>query len=171
MLIQLFLREGILDYIALTCIHWLVISKPTLRETFDNLKILRILQTFLNRSSSLSFAQDCGTSHTTMRQWLNILEASYLIFFLQPFHQSFNKRLIKMPKLYFYDTGLACTLLGLEKENQLETHYLKGALFENLIVLEIFKRRLNQGLPANLYFWRDRTGHEVDLLAEWGGCY
>ncbi len=76
-----------------------------------------------------------------------------------------------MPKLYFYDTGLACTLLGLEKENQLETHYLKGALFENLIVLEIFKRRLNQGLPANLYFWRDRTGHEVDLLAEWGGCY
>lgn len=106
-----------------------------------------------------------------MRQWLNILEASYLIFFLQPFHQSFNKRLIKMPKLYFYDTGLACTLLGLEKESQLETHYLKGALFENLIVLEIFKKRLNQGLPTNLYFWRDRTGHEVDLLAEWGGCY
>ncbi|WP_265016809.1 MULTISPECIES: DUF4143 domain-containing protein [unclassified Wolbachia] len=113
------------------------------------------------RSSSLSLTQDCGTSHTTMQQWLNILEASYLIFFLQPFHQSFNKRLIKMPKLYFYDL-----LVGLEKE-----YYLKGALFENLIVLEIFKKRLNQGLPANLYFWRDRTGHEIDLLAEWGGCY
>jgi predicted AAA+ superfamily ATPase len=106
-----------------------------------------------------------------MQQWLNILEASYLIFFLQPFHQSFNKRLIKMPKLYFYDTGLACTPLGLEKESQLETHYLKGALFENLIILEIFKKRLNKGLPAYLYFWRDRTGHEVDLLAEWGGYY
>ncbi|WMT84773.1 DUF4143 domain-containing protein [Wolbachia endosymbiont of Listronotus oregonensis] len=66
-----------------------------------------------------------------------------------------------MPKLYFYDL-----LVGLEKE-----YYLKGALFENLIVLEIFKKRLNQGLPANLYFWRDRTGHEIDLLAEWGGCY
>ncbi|MDM8335387.1 DUF4143 domain-containing protein [Wolbachia pipientis] len=90
-------------------------------------------------------------SHTTVRQWLNILEASYLIFFLQLFHQSFNKRLIKIPMLYFHDTGLACILLGLEKEIQLETHYPKGALFENLIVLEIFKRRLNQGLPPNLY--------------------
>ncbi|MGL9779333.1 MAG: DUF4143 domain-containing protein [Wolbachia sp.] len=150
-----------------------------MRETFDNLKILKTLQTFLKLCAGRvgqilnlsSFAQDCGISHTTMRQWLNVLEASYLIFFLQPFHQSFNKRLIKMPKLYFYDTGLACTLLGLERESQLETHYLKGALFENLIVLEIFKKRLNQGLPANLYFWRDRTGHEIDLLAEWGGCY
>ena len=133
-------------------------------QTFLKLCAGRVGQ-ILNLSS---LAQDCGISHTTVRQWLNILEASYLIFFLQPFHQSFNKRLIKMPKLYFYDTGLACMLLGLEKERQLETHYLKGALFENLIVLEIFKRRLNQGLPANLYFWRDRTGHEVDLLAEWG---
>ncbi|XCA33123.1 MAG: ATP-binding protein [Wolbachia endosymbiont of Polyergus mexicanus] len=134
-------------------------------QTFLKLCAGRVGQ-ILNLSS---FAQDCGISHTTVRQWLNILEASYLIFFLQPFHQSFNKSLIKMPKLYFYDTGLACTLLGLEKESQLETHYLKGALFENLIVLEIFKKRLNQGLPANIYFWRDRTGHEVDLLAEWGG--
>ncbi|XCA33777.1 MAG: DUF4143 domain-containing protein [Wolbachia endosymbiont of Polyergus mexicanus] len=148
---------------ALTCIHWLVIYIERDVRQLKNIANLR--------SSSLSFAQDCGISHTTMQQWLNILEASYLIFFLQPFHQSFNKSLIKMPKLYFYDTGLACTLLGLEKESQLETHYLKGALFENLIVLEIFKKRLNQGLPANIYFWRDRTGHEVDLLAEWGGCY
>ncbi|WP_395462978.1 ATP-binding protein [Wolbachia endosymbiont of Cantharis cryptica] len=134
-------------------------------QTFLKLCAGRVGQ-ILNLSS---LAQDCGISHTTVRQWLNILEASYLIFFLQPFHQNFNKRLIKMPKLYFYDTGLACTLLGLEKESQLETHYLRGALFENLVVLEIFKRRLNQGLPTNLYFWRDRTGHEVDLLAEWGG--
>lgn len=102
-----------------------------------------------------SLAQDCGISHTTARQWLNILEASYLIFFLQPFYQNFSKRLIKMPKLYFYDTGLACTLLGLEKATQLQTHYLKGALFENLVILEILKKRLNQGLPPNLYFWRD----------------
>lgn len=114
-------------------------------------------------------AQDCGISHTTARQWLTILEASYLIFFLQPFHQNFNKRLIKTPKLYFYDTGLACSLLGLEKATQVETHYLKGALFENLMILEILKKRLNQGLPPNLYFWRDQSGHEVDLIAEWGG--
>lgn len=76
-----------------------------------------------------------------------------------------------MPKLYFYDTGLVCSLLGLEKEAQLETHYLKGALFENLVILEFLKGRLNQGLPPNFYFWRDQSGHEVDLLAEWGGAY
>jgi len=115
-----------------------------------------------------SLAQDCGMSHTTVRQWLTLLEASYLIFFLRPFHQNFNKRLIKMPKLYFYDTGLACSLLGLEKESQIDTHYLRGALFENLVILEVLKKRLNSGLPPNLYFWRDRTGHEVDLIAEWG---
>ncbi|WP_341812297.1 hypothetical protein [Wolbachia endosymbiont (group A) of Conops quadrifasciatus] len=92
MLIQLFLREDTLGYIALICIHWPATFKPTLSEMFDNLKTLRILQTFLNRSSILSLAQDCGTSHTTMRQWLNIFEASYLIFFLQPFHQqAFNQ--------------------------------------------------------------------------------
>lgn len=116
-----------------------------------------------------SLAQDAGISHVTAREWLTILEASYIVFTLQPFHQNFNKRLIKMPKLYFYDTGLACTLLGLENEEQVKTHYLKGALFENLMVLEILKGRMNQGLPSNLYFWRDQTGHEVDLIGEWGG--
>lgn len=116
-----------------------------------------------------SLSQDCGISHTTAKQWLNILEASYLIFFLQPFYKNFSKRLVKMPKLYFCDTGLACFLLGLEKEEQLETHYLKGALFENLVMLEILKGRLNRGLSTNLYFWRDQTGHEVDVIGEWGG--
>jgi len=116
-----------------------------------------------------SLAQDCGISHTTARKWLNLLEASYIIFFLQPFYKNFNKRLIKMPKLYFYDTGIACTLLGIEKEQQLDTHYLKGALYENLVILELLKGRLNLGLPANFYFWRDQTGHEIDFIAEWGG--
>ncbi|CAK6518315.1 ATP-binding protein [Rickettsia helvetica] len=116
-----------------------------------------------------SLAQDCGISHTTARQWLNILEASCIIFFLQPFYKNFNKRLIKMPKLYFYDTGLACNLLGLEQDKQLETHYLKGALYENLVILELLKGRLNLGLPANFYFWRDKTGHEIDCIGEWGG--
>lgn len=116
-----------------------------------------------------SLAQDAGISHTTARQWLTILEASYIVFLLQPFHQNFNKRLIKMPKLYFYDTGLACALLGLENAAQVETHYLKGALFENLVILEILKARINRGLPPQLYFWRDRTGREIDLIGEWGG--
>ncbi len=116
-----------------------------------------------------SLAQDCGISHTTARQWLTILEASYLVFLLQPFHKNFNKRLIKMPKLYFYDTGLACSLLGLEKESQLDTHYLKGGLYENLVILEILKGRINRGRAPHIYFWRDKTGHEIDCIAEWGG--
>jgi predicted AAA+ superfamily ATPase len=142
-----------------------------------NIESLGKFQTFLRLCAGRvgqivnfsSLAQDCGISHTTARQWLTILEASYLIFFLQPFHQNFNKRLIKMPKLYFYDTGLACSLLGLEKATQLETHYLKGALYENLAILEILKGRINQGKPPHIYFWRDHTGHEVDCIAEWGG--
>lgn len=116
-----------------------------------------------------SLALDCGISHTTARQWLTLLEASYLLFLLPPYYQNFSKRLIKMPKLYFYDTGLACSLLGLEKASQVDTHYLKGALFENLVVLDLLKGRLNRGLPPNLYFWRDQAGHEIDLIAEWGG--
>lgn len=74
-----------------------------------------------------------------------------------------------MPKLYFYDTGLACSLLSLEKVEQVENHYLRGALYENLIILELLKGRLNRGLPANLYFWRDHMGHEIDCIAQWGG--
>jgi len=116
-----------------------------------------------------SLALDAGISNTTAKQWLTILEASYIIFTLQPYHQNFNKRLMKMPKLYFYDTGLASSLLGLEKEEQIENHYLKGGLFENLMILEVLKGRLNNGLQPNLYFWRDRTGHEVDLIGDWGG--
>lgn len=142
-----------------------------------NIESLERFQTFLRLCAGRvgqivnfsSLAQDCGISHTTARQWLTILEASYIVFLLQPFHQNFNKRLIKMPKLYFYDTGLACSLLGLEKAMQLETHYLKGALYENLAILEILKGRMNRGMPPHIYFWRDQTGHEVDCIAEWGG--
>lgn len=146
-------------------------------KQLKNIENLSRFQTFLKLCAGrigqlvnfASLAQDAGISHTTARQWLTILEASYILFTLQPYYQNFNKRLMKMPKLYFYDTGLACTLLGLEKEEQLKTHYLKGALFENLMILEILKTRMNQGLPPHLYFWRDHTGHEVDLIGEWGG--
>ena len=116
-----------------------------------------------------SLAQDCGISNTTVYKWLTVLEASYIIFTLQPYYKNFSKRLVKNPKLYFYDTGLACSLLGLEQEQQLETHYLRGNLYENLVILEVLKARLNKGLLPHLYFWRDLTGREVDLIAEWGG--
>ena len=118
--------------------------------------------------NAASLAQDCGISHTTARHWLNTLKASYIIFSLPPYYQNFSKRLIKMPKIYFYDTGLACALLGIDNVGQLDNHYLRGALFENLVILEYLKHKLNHGLPIHLYFWRDRTGHEVDLLVERG---
>lgn len=115
-----------------------------------------------------SLANDCGISHVTARQWLSILETSYLVYLLPPHYKNFNKRLIKMPKLYFYDTGLACSLLGVESKNQLENHYLRGSLFENLVISELLKFRLNDGKQPNLYFWRDKSGHEIDCIYEVG---
>lgn len=109
---------------------------------------------------------ETGITHNTARAWLSILEASFVVFLLQPHHRNFNKRLIKTPKLYFYDTGLACWLLSIRQPDQLETHPQRGALFENWVVAELIKGRFNRGLPLNLYFWRDRTGHEVDVLIE-----
>ncbi|MCK5055901.1 MAG: ATP-binding protein [Candidatus Aminicenantes bacterium] len=116
-----------------------------------------------------SLALDCGVSHNTVNSWLSVLETSYIIFLLKPHHKNFNKRLIKMPKLYFFDPGLACYLLGIESEQQLQTHYLRGALFESMIISEFFKYRFNRGRDSNCYFWRDKTGHEIDCIIEDAG--
>lgn len=116
-----------------------------------------------------SLAQDASISPTTARNWLSILEASYIVFTLPTYHKNLNKRRIKMPKLYFYDTGLACALLGFESVKQVDNYYRKGALFENLAVLEILKHRFSQGKLSHLSFWRDYKGFEVDLITEAGG--
>jgi len=113
-----------------------------------------------------SLANDCGISANTVGAWLSILEASYIIFLLKPHYQNFNKRLVKSPKLYFYDAGLACSLLGIENAKQLATHYLKGGLFETFVIAELIKHRLNHGLTPNCYFWRDKLGHEIDCIIE-----
>jgi predicted AAA+ superfamily ATPase len=115
-----------------------------------------------------SLAADCGITHNTARAWLAVLEASFIVFLLRPHFQNFNKRLVKTPKLYFYDTGLLSWLLGIREPDQLAFHAQRGALFENLIIMEFLKARLNKGLPADLYFWRDNKGLEVDLLIEEG---
>jgi hypothetical protein len=107
-----------------------------------------------------------GLTHPTVKRWLSILEASFIAFTLQPYHVNFNKRLVKTPKIYFYDTGLACSLLGIESATQLENHFAKGALFENFVILEIMKGLLNSGKRPNLFFWRDNSGNEIDLLVE-----
>ena len=116
-----------------------------------------------------SVANDCGITHNTAKAWISVLEASYILFLLQPHHKNFNKRLIKSPKLYFYDTGLAAWLLGIQSQDQIMTHSLRGALFETWVVSELVKGRFNRGLHSNLYFWRDSAGNEVDVLVEHGG--
>ncbi len=115
-----------------------------------------------------SVANDCGITHNTAKAWISVLEASYILFLLQPHHKNFNKRLIKAPKLYFYDTGLAAWLLGIQSQDQIMTHSLRGALFETWVVSELIKGRFNRGLHSNLYFWRDSAGNEVDVLVEHG---
>lgn len=116
-----------------------------------------------------SLANDCGIDQRTAKSWLSVLEASYIIFLLQPYHGNFNKRLIKSPKIYFYDTGLACALLDIQSHDQLHTHYMRGGLIESLIISDIFKHYYNQGSrPRNVYFWRDQTGHEIDCIIEQG---
>ena len=117
----------------------------------------------------VALGRDAGVSHTTARNWLGVLEASYIAFRLPPFHANVRKRLVKSPKLYFYDVGLAAHLLGIEGADQITTHPLRGALFENMIVVEALKYRLNRGLPANLSFFRDSRGLECDLLFETAG--
>ena len=115
-----------------------------------------------------SLAADCGVSHNTAKAWIGVLEASYLLFRLRPHHQNFNKRVIKSPKIYFYDTGLLCWMLGIQGPDQLVTHPLRGAIFETFVVSELVKTRLNRGQRADLYFFRDSGGHEVDVIAEVG---
>jgi predicted AAA+ superfamily ATPase len=111
-----------------------------------------------------SLANDAGISPNTAKAWLSVLESSYILYRLQPYHNNFNKRLVKSPKLYFYDTGVACSLLGLRDENQVNLHYLKGALFENLILNEFIKRNFHRGENRQPYFWQDSHGKEIDCL-------
>lgn len=115
-----------------------------------------------------SLAADCGITHNTAKAWLSVLEASYIVFRLQPHHASFNKRLVKAPKLYFHDVGLACWLLGIQSPQQMEAHPLRGSLFETFVVAELMKSRLNAGERPGMYFWRDSNGNEVDALIEQG---
>lgn len=117
----------------------------------------------LNRSA---LAGEVGVDDKTIQSWLSVLETSYIVFLLRPHFRNYGKRLVKTPKLYFYDTGLACSLLGIKRAEQLSTHYLKEELFESLIISEIYKQYYNRHQRPAVYFWRDNTGHEIDALIE-----
>ncbi len=137
-----------------------------------SIKDLNLFQRFIKlcagRTGQLlninSLANDTGISHTTAGNWISILEASYIIFLLQPYYRNTSKRLVKSPKLYFYDVGLATFLLGIENVLQVSRDPLRGNLFENMVIVEALKYRFNQGKRSNLYFYRDSKGSEVDLL-------
>lgn len=143
-----------------------------LQNIHDLTLFIRFLKLCAGRIGQLlnlnSLANDCGVSPNTAKSWISVLEASYIVFLLQPHFINFNKRLVKMPKLYFIDTGLASSLLEIQSENQLSTHYLRGVLFENFIISEFIKTRLNNGLRNNCYFWRDNKGIEIDCIIENG---
>jgi predicted AAA+ superfamily ATPase len=113
-----------------------------------------------------SLAADCGISQPTARQWLTVLQASHLVALLPPYHRNFGKRLVKTPKLYFLDSGLLCYLMRIASPDDLLHHALRGAIFETWVVSETLKHRFNRGLSADLYFWRDNHGLEVDLVFE-----
>lgn len=113
-----------------------------------------------------SLAIETGVDSKTIASWIGVLESSFIVFRLLPHHQNFNKRVVKMSKLYFYDTGLACALLGFSNSSQLMHHPLRGSLFENFVITELLKKRFNSGKSNNLFFWRDNTGHEIDVLSE-----
>lgn len=115
-----------------------------------------------------SLGSDAGVTHDTARRWISILEASYVVTLLRPHYESFSKRMIKTPKLYFVDTGVLCALLGIRSPEDLSLHPLRGAIFESFVVSELRKQFLHAGENAPLWFWRDRAGHEVDALVDLG---
>ena len=141
-----------------------------------NVGDLGAFQTFLELTAGqvgqlTNFSQlgaDAGITANTAKAWLSVLETGFLVFRLRPFHANLRSRVVKTPKLYFYDTGLACALLGISEASQLRSHPLRGALFENWVVTEVLKARLHRGLHGASFFLRDRKGFEVDLLLDVG---
>ncbi|MGF7141576.1 ATP-binding protein, partial [Roseimarinus sediminis] len=113
-----------------------------------------------------NIANELGVDLKTIKSWFSILETSFIAFSLQPHHQNFSKRLVKTPKLYFYDTGLACSLLGIKTKEDLDVHWAKGSLFENMVIVDMMKNFLNRAEVPPVFFWRDNTGNEIDCLIE-----
>lgn len=115
-----------------------------------------------------SLGNDCGISANTAKAWLSVLETGFIVHLLQPYHHNFNKRMMKSPKIYFYDTGLVCYLLGLDKADQVASHFLRGGLFENLVIADALKYYYNKGKQSPLYYWKDKTHKEIDLIIDQG---
>ncbi|MDE6051014.1 MAG: ATP-binding protein [Paramuribaculum sp.] len=138
----------------------LKVKNILLFDKFIRLLALRVGSEF----NASALAREVGVSSTTVNEWLSLLTTSYIAYPLPPFYSNLSKRLTKMPKIFFYDTGLLCYLLGINDSNRLPDNPLKGAIFENLAMSELLKARLNNGLNPNLYFYREKSGREVDAV-------
>lgn len=141
----------------------------------QHLDFIRFIRLCAGRSGQLlnisSLATEAGIAYNTCKTWLSHLTAGYVVFLLQPHHRNFNKKIVKTPKLYFNDTGLLCALLGIDSEETLALHPLRGAIFENLIFTELMKFSLNNGMNQPFWFWRDNHGTEIDFLLEYNSRF
>ncbi len=154
--VQTYIQRDVTELIAIKDIHSF--------QMFLGLCAARAGQ-LLNLSA---LANECGISQPTAKSWISALENSYVVFLLQPFHENFSKRIVKSPKLYFYDTGLLCYLLKINNPSQILSHPYKGSLFENMMIAEFVKRMYHKNIPQDLWFWRDSAGHEIDLILQEG---
>jgi predicted AAA+ superfamily ATPase len=163
----MYYREYIATYVERDVRQIKNISNIRLFREFIRLLAGRIGQPF----NATSLSNDVGVSAKTIKEWLSVLEASYIVFILSPYFQNIGKQVTKMPKVYFYDTGLLCCLLDLGIAKELETHYLTGSIFENFIIADIQKELMNRKSPDRLFFFREKNGHEVDLLIKRGETF
>jgi predicted AAA+ superfamily ATPase len=158
------------DWLAAYVATYLERDVRSLSNIGDLVTFQRFVQLSAGRIAQLlnlsSMASDCGISQPTAKAWASVLEASFIAFRLPSYHGNVSKRLIKMPKLHFYDTGLACWLLGIREVAQLDVHPLRGALFESWVVSEIIKQRGSRGETNGVYFFRDKAGLESDVLVQ-----
>jgi predicted AAA+ superfamily ATPase len=158
------------DYLA-TYVERDARSLVNVRELGTFRRFVRMCAARTAQSLNLSaLAADCGVTHNTARAWISVLEASYIVFLLPPHHRNFGKRLVKTPKLYFYDTGLAARLLGMQSPGELAIGPARGPLFETWVVAEFLKRRCHLGLAPELHFWRDSAGGEIDIVVDRAGA-
>ncbi|MEZ5084579.1 MAG: ATP-binding protein [Bacteroidales bacterium] len=145
---------------------------PSISQITDFSRFTRFVQLLAGRTGQLlnknALAIEAGISHTTIEKWISVLETAYIIYRLEPWFESFNKRIVKQPKLYFYDTGLVCYLLGIRNQAEVPLHYLRGNLFENLIISELIKMNINRGHHYKFLFWRDNHQNEIDLIINKG---
>ena len=162
---SLFYPSYLQTYVQRDVLQLIKVADASLFTKFIRLLAGRVGQ-LINYSS---LASDIGVAVNTIKAWVGVLEASYIIFLLKPHHANFAKRLVQQPKIYFYDTGLLCYLLGIEIPKQLTTHFARGGVFENLVIIDLEKNQLNEARQSNLFFWRDKNGKEVDCIIDAAG--